>query len=215
MATQRVHLVRHGEVENPNGLLYERLPGFSLSERGYRMARLAAEDLHARDTTATKLIVSPLERTQQSAAPIAELLGLDPELDERVIEPWNTFAGKTMHGRYSALRRPMSWRHLVNPTKPSWGEPYREIVERMKAAILNATAAAEGGDVIVVTHQLPIWMVHRRLRGVPLVHNPKHRRCALSSITTLEYHPATGLVEVDYREPAAAELAGAIDEGAV
>lgn len=215
MAIQRVHLVRHGEVENPNGLLYERLPGFGLSERGRRMARMAAEDLAARAVPAGRLVVSPLERTRESAAPIAELLGLEPDFDERVIEPWNRFAGQRLGGRDSALRRPASWRHLGNPLRPSWGEPYAEIVARMKAAILDWTAAAEGSDVIVVTHQLPIWMVHRRLRGAPLVHNPKDRRCALSSITTLEHHPATGFAEVDYREPAASELAAAVDQGAV
>lgn len=215
MVSQRVHLVRHGEVENPNGLLYERLPGFGLSERGREMARLAAEDLASRGIRATKLVVSPLERTRESAQPIADLLGLEPELDERVIEPWNRFAGKKVGGRYGAVRRPANWRHLVNPLTPSWGEPYAEIAARMKESILEWTAAAEGGDVIVVTHQLPIWMVHLRLRGAPLVHDPRHRRCALSSITDFEYHPATGLVEVDYREPAAPLLAGAVDEGAV
>lgn len=215
MAIQRVHLVRHGEVENPNGLLYERLPGFGLSALGREMARKAAEDLAARQVPAGVLVVSPLERTRESAEPIAELLGLDPVFDERVIEPWNRFAGQRMSGPDSALKRPGSWGRLVNPLRPSWGEPYASIVARMKEAVLDWTAAAEGADVIVVTHQLPIWMVHRRLRGAPLVHNPKHRRCALSSITTLEHHPATGFIEVDYREPAAAELDAAIDAGAV
>ena len=215
MAAQRIHLVRHGEVENPNGLLYGRLPGFGLSELGARMARATAEDLHARAVPATRLVVSPLQRTRESAAPIAELFGLEPVIDERVIEPTNAFEGRRMTGKYGALRRPGSWPKLVNPLRPSWGEAYTSIVARMRVAVLDGAELADGGDVIVVSHQLPIWMVHRALSKEPLAHNPKHRRCSLSSITTLEYHPATGFVEADYREPAAHELGAATDEGAV
>lgn len=215
MDSQRLYLVRHGEVDNPDGILYGRLPGFGLSERGHRMARLAAGDLASHEVPATRLVVSPLTRTVESAAPVAEALGLAPEIDDRVIEPWNRFEGKRLRGRYSALRRPASWRHVWNPLRPSWGEPYRSISARMKAAALDALAAAAGGDVIMVTHQLPIWIVHRALNHQPLAHHPSRRRCSLSSITVLDYHPATGLREVGYREPAASELATAVDEGAV
>lgn len=215
MVSQRLYLVRHGEVENPDGILYGRLPSFGLSERGHRMAKLAADDLAAQQVPATKLVVSPLQRTQESAAPIAQALGLEPELDERIIEPWNTFEGRRMHGKFNALRKPASWPRLWNPMRPSWGEPFTSIRDRMKAAALDAVTAAEGGDVIMVSHQLPIWTVHRALARKPLAHNPQHRRCSLSSITVLEYHPATGFREVGYREPAAGELAAAVDQGAV
>ena len=163
------------------------------------MARLAAEDLRERDIQATRLIVSPLERTQQSAAPIAELLGLDPELDERVIEPWNTFAGKTMHGRYSALRRPMSWRHLVNPTKPSWGEPYQEIFERMWSAVEDARNKAQGHEAVMVSHQLPIVMVQRHVQGKRLAH--ANRNCDLASVTSLVFD-GDSVVDWAYNTPA-------------
>lgn len=215
MAPQRIHLVRHGEVENPNGLLYGRLPGFGLSTRGQRMAGLVAEDLLVREVPALRVISSPLERTWQSAQPIADAYGLQLQIDERLIEPWNAFEGQRMHGRFSALRNPMSWRHLANPLRPSWGEPYREIRDRMRAAIMDGVSAAQDGDVVFVTHQLPIWVVHLALARRPLPHNPRRRRCSLSSITTFEYHPATAFVEVDYREPAITESEHAIDQGAV
>lgn len=215
MSGQRVHFVRHGEVENPDGILYGRLPGFGLSERGHRMAQLAAEHLAARRVPAARLLVSPLQRTVESAAPIARALGLAPVLDERIIEPWNRFQGRRTRGRYSALREPANWRHVWNPLRPSWGEPYRQIRDRMRQAALDAIAAAQGGDVIIVSHQLPIWIVHLALNRKPLVHDPRRRRCALSSITTFDYHPARGFVEVGYQEPAARELADAIDQGAV
>ncbi|SJM55758.1 histidine phosphatase family protein [Gulosibacter sp. 10] len=224
MQAQRIHIVRHGEVFNPDGVLYGRLPNYGLSRRGHRMAALAAEDLAERQVPAARLVVSPLQRTRESAAPIAEALGLEPILDERVIEPWNTFEGKRMHGDRPAWREPRSWSSLLRPWVPSWGEPYAEVKARMREAILEHAADASRearaaghatADVIVVSHQLPIWMVHRAVSQQPLPHNPAKRRCSLSSITVLEYHPATGFVEADYREPAASELAAATDQGAV
>lgn len=215
MQEQRIHLVRHGEVFNPEGILYGRLPNYHLSERGHRMAKLAADDLAARGVPAARLVVSPLVRTQESAAPIAEAFGLEPIIDDRIVEPWNVFEGVKLGGRDGAWRKPSSWPHFAFPWVPSWGEPYTEIVARMKASLLEHAAAARGADVIVVSHQLPIWMVHRAVTHRPLPHNPAKRRCALSSITVLEYHPATGFREADYHEPAASELAGATDQGAV
>lgn len=213
MHAQRVHLVRHGEVDNPNGVLYERLDGFGLSEAGHRMAALAAADLAARGVQPAAVVVSPLLRTRQSAAPILEAFRMEPTIDDRVIEPWNVYAGKRLRNPGSCLRDPREWRHLVNPFRPSWGEPYRDTLGRMRVAILDHAARAAGRDIIVVTHQLPIWLVHLRLAQKPLIHNPRGRRCALSSITEFEFQPGAGLCEVGYREPAAAIAAR--DQGAV
>lgn len=217
MQTARIHLVRHGEVENPGRVLYGRLPNFGLSERGQRMAGLAAADLAALaedrpELAQARLVVSPLQRTRESAAPIIDRLGLDPVIDDRVVEPWNDFEGSVLK---EAVRLPRNWPKLRNPNLPSWGEPFTEIVARMRAAIDEHARAAEGADVIVVSHQLPIWMVHLAATDQRLPHNPARRRCALSSVTVIETHPATGLTEIDYREPAASELAAAIDQGAV
>ena len=213
--TPRIHLVRHGEVDNPDGVLYGRLPHFGLSERGQRMAALAADDLVASGVTPGRIVVSPLQRTRESAAPIVEAFGLEPVVDDRLIEPWNAFEGRVLGGRRGAWREPASWPLFLRPWEPSWGEPFVEIVARMRAAIAEHTAAADGADVIVVTHQLPIWMVHRSVTGQQLRHHPGKRRCALSSITVVESHDRLGLTEVDYREPAAALLTEAIDQGAV
>lgn len=228
MKAQRIHLVRHGEVFNPDGVLYGRLPNFGLSEKGHRMAKLAADDFVSRAVPARRLVVSPLQRTRESAKPIADALGLEMIIDERVIEPWNNFEGKRMRGKDSALKRPSNWPLLTRPWLPSWGEPFTEIVARMREALLDHALAAKaefdaddtddprtGADVIVVSHQLPIWMVHRAVTHQPLPHNPAKRRCSLSSITALEYHPATGFTEAAYREPALSELASATDQGAV
>jgi broad specificity phosphatase PhoE len=210
----QIHLVRHGEVFNPQRVLYGRLDGFGLSDLGREMAQAAADDLVSRDRPVTALVVSPLQRTRQSAEPIAAAFGIESVIDGRVIEPENRFEGFKMHGRESALRDVRNWPFLVNPWEPSWGEPFRDIASRMLHAMDDAWQAADGGDVAVVSHQLPIWMVHRRVAGRALSHDPRRRRCALSSITTFERR-GDRFVEVDYRDPAAGLAAQATDVGAV
>lgn len=214
MPAEQIHLVRHGEVFNPQGVLYGRLPGFGLSDLGRAMAATAARDLADRKRHVSALISSPLQRTQQSAEPIAEVFELDVQLDDRIIEPTNRFEGKRMSGRDSALRDVRNWTFLVNPWEPSWGEPFRAIAERMLHAMTDAAAAVDEGDVVLVSHQLPIWMVHRRVAGKSLAHDPRRRRCALSSITTFERRNGR-FVEVGYRDPAAGLSAHATDVGAV
>lgn len=219
MVATQLHLVRHGEVENPSRVLYGRLPNFGLSESGHKMAALAAADLAGRGRAYSRVIASPLQRTQESAAPVIQALGLPLDLDERVMEPTNAFEGKRMRGSQSALTDPGNWKYLINPFRPSWGEPYRSIADRMREAMVDAATSVPGGDVVIVSHQLPIWMVHRDVNGKNLFHDPRARRCSLSSITTLELidpmKPELGFVEVGYVEPAAELTAHALDVGAV
>ena len=214
MPAEQIHLVRHGEVFNPQGVLYGRLPGYGLSSLGHEMAQAAADDLHARSRPVGALISSPLQRTQQSADPIGRVFGLEAALDERVIEPENRFEGLKMHGRENALRDVRNWSYLVNPWEPSWGEPFRSISARMLAAITQAWYDTGDGDAVIVSHQLPIWMVHRSLAGLSLSHDPRRRRCGLSSITTFERR-GDRFVEVGYTDPAAGLAAEATDVGAV
>ena len=219
MVARQVHLVRHGEVHNPTRVLYGRLPGFGLSDRGHRMAEAAAADLIARDRDISALYASPLQRTQESAAPIATGLGLAVVIEERIIEPTNVFEGMRLRGPNSALKNPRLWRYLVNPFRPSWGEPYSAIARRMLAAMTDAALAATDGDVVMVSHQLPIEIVHRRVTGARYIHDPRLRRCALSSVTSFELvdpaRPEKGFVEVGYADPASHLAEGAIDVGAV
>jgi len=204
---ERLHLVRHGEVHNPERVLYGRLPNYRLSAGGRRMARSAAEYIQELDRPVTTLLCSPLQRTQESAEPFTEIFGLDPVLDERVIEPTNVFEGTRMS---RSLRDPRNWWHLRRPSVPSWGEPYVAVAERVEAAMNDAWHKTDDGDIVIVSHQAPIWITHLHVAGLRLAHDPRTRRCALSSVTSFE---RVGDVwrEVDYAEPAA----GGIDLGAV
>ena len=215
MSDKRLHLVRHGEVENPGGVLYGRLPGFSLSSLGRRMAQSAANELVDDGRPVSTLIASPLERAQQSAEPIAEAMRLPVTLDERIVEPFNAFEGQVKGGRRSAMANPRYWHRYRNPLRPSWGEPYRCIAARSLAAMNDAwDGAPETGDIVMVSHQAVIWITHLAVAGKPLAHNPARRRCALSSITSFERRDGRW-VEVDYRTPAQDLMVGSIDVGAV
>jgi broad specificity phosphatase PhoE len=214
VVASQVHLVRHGEVFNPERVLYGRLPGYGLSDLGHRMAQTAAADLQERGRPVRRIVSSPLQRTRESAEPLAATFGLPIEIDERIIEPVNRFEGKRLRGAGGALRDARNWTSLRNPLQPSWGEPFRAISIRMLAAIDDAFSSVDDGDVVLVSHQLPIWMVHRSLARQQLAHDPRKRRCDLSSITTLSMR-GTGFVEVAYANPAAALQAGSTDVGAV
>jgi broad specificity phosphatase PhoE len=195
-----VHLLRHGEVENPGAVLYGRLPGFHLSALGRKMAERLGSTVADRDIV--RLVSSPLERAQETAQPAANALGLDIVTDDRVIEAANVFEGERFGVGDGVLRKPSAWRHVWNPIRPSWGEPYREIVVRMLAAIHDARAAAAGHEALIVSHQLPIWMVRSHVEHRHLFHDPRRRQCSLASLTSLTFE-GTKVVTVTYSEPAA------------
>jgi broad specificity phosphatase PhoE len=202
--TTAVHLLRHGEVHNPHGVLYGRLPGYHLSERGLAMAERLGEVLGRRDVT--HLVSSPLERARETAAPAARALGLVPVLDERVIEAANVFEGKTFGVGDGSLKRPSQWRHLWNPFRPSWGEPYALVAARMLAALADARDAAAGHEAVVVSHQLPVWVARLAVEGRRFVHDPRRRQCSVASLTTITYegtYESSHVVSVAYSEPAA------------
>jgi broad specificity phosphatase PhoE len=197
--TTVVHLVRHGEVENPQRVLYGRIPGFHLSAEGRVMAKAAADFLAGRDVTVLRS--SPLERALETAEPIAAQFGLDVVVDERLIEPWNHFEGMTFGVGDGSLRKPSHWMYLRNPFRPSWGEPYAEVAARMDAAMADAQRAASGHEAILVSHQLPIWIARRCFDGRRLWHDPRRRECALASVTSFTYREDQ-IVAVSYAEPA-------------
>lgn len=202
----QVHVVRHGEVDNPDGILYGRLPGYHLTERGRAMAQAAADHLADRDVV--HIVSSPLERALETAAPIAAAHQLEIVPDDRLVESANTFEGRRVDRR--AIASPSNWPAFVNPLRPSWGEPYVEIAARMREALTAAREAAAGHEAVMVSHQLPIWMLRRSMTGRGLVHHPRRRECSLASVTTFLFH-GPHAVRVFYAEPAEHLLAGALD----
>ncbi|GDX31591.1 phosphoglycerate mutase [Actinomycetes bacterium] len=207
-----VHLLRHGEVYNPEGVLYGRLPGYFLSDLGQEMAIRAAAALADNDVAA--VISSPMERAQQTAQPIAEGHGLTIQTDPLLIEADNIFEGQRVSVGDGVLKQPKTWRHLWNPFLPSWGEPYHEVATRMTTAVHAARDLVRGHEVVLVSHQLPIWVARLSVEGQRLWHDPRSRQCSLASLTSLTYD-ADNLVAITYTEPSrdllakASKIAGA------
>ncbi|MGI9198758.1 MAG: histidine phosphatase family protein [Candidatus Nanopelagicaceae bacterium] len=195
-----VHVIRHGEVENPQKILYGRQKGWFLSKRGEEMAKTLGEWSKALDLGA--IHASPLERAQQTAKPIADAHGLIIKTDERLIEAANVFEGKPFGVGDGVLRQPTAWPKLWNPWRPSWGEPYVEQVNRMLAAVFAARDAASGKDAVVVSHQLPIWILRSAIEGRRFLHDPRKRICTLASVTSIHFDDEGMISNLTYSEPA-------------
>jgi len=206
MSSTTIHLLRHGEVHNPTGVLYGRLPGYGLSQLGRDMAARVAAAVADRDITA--VIASPLQRAQETAAPIAAALRLPIGSDPRLLEAENKFEGLRVGVGDGALRNPRYWPLLRNPFRPSWGEPYRQQADRVLAAVDSARDQARGHEALLVSHQLPIWVARLAISDHRLWHDPRHRECTLASLTSLEFE-GDRLVAIHYSEPAADLLPGA------
>ncbi len=195
-----VHVIRHGEVENPEKILYGRQPGWRLSQRGEEMAQVIADWSKSIDLGAVH--ASPLQRAQETAAPIARAHSLDITTDEKLIEAANIFEGQKFELGSGVLKHPSSWKHLINPWKPSWGEPYEEQISRMLAAVFQVRDAAQGKDAILVSHQLPIWILRSAIEGRRLIHDPRKRQCTLASVTSIHFDDEAMISGTSYSEPA-------------
>jgi broad specificity phosphatase PhoE len=192
-----VHLLRHGEVHNPEHVLYGRLPGYHLSASGRLMAAAAADYFDGRPVAA--LFASPLERAQETAQPVADRLNLPIVTDDRLIESGNVLEGKSVSLASLAVN-PLNWKYLWNPVTPSWGEPYREVVARVRLVIDRARDAARGQEAVCVSHQLPIWVSRLGAEQRRLWHNPNTRQCALGSVTSFAFD-GDELTGVSYAVP--------------
>jgi broad specificity phosphatase PhoE len=198
-----VHLLRHGEVQNPHHVLYGRLPGYHLSANGRLMAAAAADYFESRPVAA--VFASPLERAQETAQPVAERLGLTITTDQRLIESENVLEGTTV-SLASLATNPLNWRYLWNPFRPSWGEPYTQVASRVRQVVDRARDAARGREAVCVSHQLPIWVTRLAAEHKRLWHNPNSRECALGSVTSFTFN-GDELTGVSYAVPPRRQVA--------
>jgi len=197
---QVIHFVRHGEVHNPEKILYGLQPGWQLSERGIQMAQVVAQ--WSKNLNLGAIHSSPLQRAQETVAPIIDNHKLQLTTDKNLIEAGNIFEGKKFELGSGVLKHPKSWRYLYNPWRPSWGEPYDQIINRMLKALFSARDAAGGKDAICVSHQLPIWILRSAVEGRRLLHDPRKRECSLASVTSFELDSDGMVTGVSYSEPA-------------
>jgi len=200
-----IHLVRHGHVENPDRVLYGRLPGFPLSATGREQA--ATLGRWFADTDLAAVVASPLERAQETAAQIAAPHDLPVGTDERLIEASNVFEGIAGNLIVYLLRHPwLAWK-LRDRRRPSWGERNVDLVERVHLVVDEVRAKFGGGETVLVSHQAPIWVARLAFEKRRLAHYPRSRQCALASVTTLVFD-GDDIIELGYAEPAGQILRG-------
>jgi broad specificity phosphatase PhoE len=196
-----VHLLRHGHVHNPDHILYGRLPNYRLSDAGQEMARVAADYFVKEGRDVARIVSSPLLRAQQTARALKDVYGLPIETDDRLIESANSFEGVKVRPIAKWLLHPRRLWSVRNPFRPSWGEPYAEIRDRMMAAVLDAARVEPVRETVLVSHQLPIWVARLAAEGRRLAHHPQRRTCALASVTSLRIEGGK-VVGVEYSTPA-------------
>jgi len=210
-----VHLVRHGEVENPAGVIYGTLPGFVLSERGRAQVEASAARLRETLPPSVTLLSSPLERAKETASIVHRELskrdGATPPdaiaFDERVIEARSWTEG--LPRRFAPRAFVSRW---LDKSAHGEDEPPVVVAERMRRAILDALEAHPSRELVVLSHQFPIWMAqvafayrlgtakaHPLARRWPWLF--LRRRCSVASVTTLVLDDEE-IVETRYWEPA-------------
>ena len=147
--------VRHAEVLNPDGIVYGRLPGYGLSERGRREAGALAAALSGRPVRA--VVASPQQRASETAAILAEPHGLRVLTDERLAEwafwaHWEGMAWTRIHDRDPELLEA----YAEDPAAVTLGEPLADVAARVLAWAAEAEKADPNGLVLGVTHETPL-----------------------------------------------------------
>jgi broad specificity phosphatase PhoE len=182
-----VHLVRHGKTENIGGLVYGRLPEYHLTELGHKQAQQTAERLndHIAHNEVVELVSSPLERVVETAEHIQAELNLKLQVDDRAIEWASALQAEPFGPGRGRWLSPRGWWLMRNPLRPSWGEPYQEIAERMHGLVIDQVSQVPVS--IIVSHELTIGVYRRFIEGRPLWHDPSRRGVDLCSVTTIEF----------------------------
>jgi broad specificity phosphatase PhoE len=163
-----VLLVRHGVTPTTGKVLPGRAPGLHLSDAGRAQAERAAERIAAITPPPSAIYSSPMERTRETAAPIAKALGLRVRshagLLDAAVGEWE---GKSL----KLLARKPEWRTVIGwPTgfRFPGGESFYELAARVVGTVLSLAEEHKGERIVCVSHADPIEAVIASFAGVPL-----------------------------------------------
>ena len=161
-------LVRHGVTASTGIILPGRAPGLHLSERGVAQAERVAERLGELPRKPVALYVSPLERTRETAAPIATALRLRAQIDRGLLEcDFGLWTGKKLN----LLAKRPEWRavqHAPSTFRFPEGESFTEMQLRMWTTLERLAAKHRNRTIVVVSHADPIKAAVTYAQGVPL-----------------------------------------------
>jgi probable phosphomutase (TIGR03848 family) len=183
-----VLLVRHGNTPTTGKLLPGRSPGLHLSEKGRAQAERVAERIGELDRPPAAVYASPLERTRETAAPIARRLGLRVRNFNGLLEcDIGTWSGKSLR----QLARTKEWalvRGWPSGFRFPGGESFAESSVRAYQAVLELADRHRGESIVAVSHADPIKAIVASAAGVPL---DLFQRLVISpcSVTALGFGP--------------------------
>ncbi|MDJ0664497.1 MAG: histidine phosphatase family protein [Acidimicrobiia bacterium] len=182
-----IHLIRHGEVSNPHGLVYADIPGFTLSAKGRRQATAAGEYLV--DKPPRLIVSSPLDRATETAERIARVTGSDVVADARLTEwavtvRWRGAAWADLPTVYPGELEA----YLDDPRTIEFSsESITDLADRVNAAVTEWSARTDG-DVAFISHEDPIHAAYLRLidSSPARFHEGKPRHCAVLTLEQAE-----------------------------
>jgi len=163
-----VLLVRHGTTPSTGTILPGRAPGLHLSEVGQAQALSAAARIAEIDPAPSAVYASPLERTQETAAPIAKALKLRVRTSPGLLEcDFGSWTGK----RLADLRKKPEWQ-TVQAAPSSFrfprGESFAEMAARSYDTVVDLAAKHRGQSIVAVSHADPIKAIVSVAAGSPL-----------------------------------------------
>ena len=165
-------LVRHGTTTTTGKELPGRAPGLHLSDAGEQQAKAAAARLTAlqdgKKRQVSAVYASPLERTRETAAPIAEAVGLEVQVDEGLLE---LDIGEWTGMELAAAFKKPEWKTIQR--YPSGfrfpgGESFADMQARMVSTLERLRHEHPGGTVIAVSHADPIRVAVAHALGTHL-----------------------------------------------
>lgn len=184
-------LVRHGATPTTGRSLPGREPGLHLSEAGRAQAKRVAEHLATLPTRPAAVYASPLERTKETAAPIARAFGLRVRTERRLVD--------LDIGKWTGMSLKRAMRRREWATVQRWpggfrfpgGETFTEMAARVTDALCRLADAHPGETVVAVSHADPIRAAVATAAGVPidLFQRLTISTCSLSAIS----YPPDGL----------------------
>ena len=177
-------LLRHGQTDsNAGGIVQGHLP-VPLNELGHRQARALAARLATAIPRIGRLISSDLPRAAQTAAPIAQALGLPIEFDAQ----WRERLLGEFQGKSVGERR--TWTLATGEETPPGAESVAEFESRVLTALENVVATADGSPIAVVTHGGPVRVVLRMLGDgrLPIDGEPAPPPPTIENCSILQLH---------------------------
>ncbi|MGH9186174.1 MAG: histidine phosphatase family protein [Acidimicrobiales bacterium] len=162
-----VLFVRHGQTPTTGKILPGRAPGLHLSDEGRAEADTAAARIAPLKGRVAAVYASPLERTRQTAAPIAKTLGLRVRTDRRLLD---SDTGDWTNEELKTLRKRPEWRvvqHNPSSFRFPGGESFLEMLARLNDALSDFVDRHRGELVVVVSHAEPIRVAVATAIGAP------------------------------------------------